>query len=186
MAEIKKKSEAENTSKKSEIAVTKKKSVVISKSPKKTVLSPASPLDVWQAFDDAFARFRSDFEDLIFPTYWADRFPFIPETRVPAIDLEDRGKDFLVKAEMPGFKKEDIEIETQEDSIAITGLAGWKYDAKGKLFICKERACKTFFRRIDLPEEIKVEEVDANLAEGVLEIVAPKKAPKEKRKVAVK
>src|SRR4030042_6514804 len=159
------------TSEKAEIAVTKNKTAAISKPPRKTsTLAPASPSDLWQAFDDTFARFRNDFEDLLFPVNWAKAFSFVPEIRVPVVDLQDRGKDYLLKAEMPGFKKEDIEIEVQESSIAITGTAGWKYDEKGQLYICKERACKTFYRRMDLPEEIKVEEVVANLTEGVLEI----------------
>ena len=187
MAEKKKQSEGEKTSKKSEIAVKKNKATAISKGTKKTLaLEQVAPSDLWQAFDDTFARFRNDFEDLLLPANWSERFSFVPETRVPVIDFEDCGKEFLVKAEMPGFKKEDVEIEVQDDSIAITGVAGWKYDAKGHLYICKERACKTFFRRIDLPEEIKVDEVNANLTEGVLEITLPKKAPKAKRKVAVK
>jgi HSP20 family protein len=109
----------------------------------------------------------------------------MPETRVPAVDLEDRGKDFLLKAEMPGFKKEDIEIEVQDNSVVITGEAGWKYDKKEHEYICKERACKTFYRMVDLPEEIRSDEVAANLVEGVLEITLPKKVAKQKRKVKV-
>ncbi|MGZ4851332.1 MAG: Hsp20/alpha crystallin family protein, partial [Candidatus Bathyarchaeia archaeon] len=69
---------------------------------------------------------------------------------------------------------------------AITGTAGWKYDEKGQLYICKERACKTFYREIELPEEIKIHEVNANLTDGVLEITLPKKAPKQKRKITPK
>ena len=186
MTEKKKPDKGEANSKKTEIAITRKKPAAISKRSQKAPLATVAPSDLWQAFDDSFARFRSDFEDLLFPANWADRFSFIPESRVPAVDLEDRGKDFLLKAEMPGFKKDNVEIEVQDDSIAITGIAGWKYDEKGQLYICKERACKTFYRRMDLPEEIKVEEVVANLTEGVLEITLPKKAPKEKRKISVK
>jgi len=187
MTEKKKPAEGEITSKKVEIAVIKKKPAAISKPAKKTsILAPASPSDLWQAFDDTFARFRDDFEDLLFPANWATAFSFVPEIRVPTVDLEDGEKDYLLKAEMPGFKKEDIEIEVQDDSIAITGTAGWKYDKKGQLYICKERACKTFYRRVELPEEIKVDDVAANLSEGVLEITLPKKAPKQKRKVALK
>jgi HSP20 family protein len=141
---------------------------------------------LWQAFDDTFTRFRNDFEDILFPVNWPDTFSFIPETRVPVVDLEDREKDYFLKAEMPGFKKEDIEIEVQDDSITITGTAGWKYDKKGHLYICKERACETFYRRVELPEQIKVDDVAANLSEGVLEITLPKKAPKQKRKVTIK
>jgi len=182
-----KKTPSKGTSEKTEITVTKKNPTSIDKPSKKgSTLTPASPSDVWQAFDDTFARFRSDFEDLLFPATWAKTFSFVPEIRVPAVDLKDGEKEYTLKAEMPGFKKEDIEIEVQENSVAITGTAGWKYDEKGQLYICKERACKTFYRRIELPEQVKIHEVDANLTEGVLEITLPKKAPKQKRKITPK
>ena len=169
------------------MAVTKKKTTAISKPQKKTaVLAPAATSDLWQAFDDTFSRFRDDFEDLLFPANLQSVFPIIPESRVPVVDLEDREKDYLLKAEMPGFKKEDIEIEVQENAVAITGDAGWTYDKKSKSYICKERACKTFYREIALPDEIKVNDVVANLNDGVLEVTLPKKAPKQKRKVALK
>jgi HSP20 family protein len=87
----------------------------------------------------------------------------LAETRVPLVDLEDRGEDYMLKAEMPGFKKEDIEIEVQEDSVEITGRVGWKYDKKAKDYICKERACEWFYRSVQLPEEVKIDDVKANL-----------------------
>lgn len=186
MPKKKKTSEGEET-KKTEVAVTTKKAPA-TKEPKEkpTALAPAGPLDLWRAFDDVFGRFRSDFEDLLFPSYWDRELSLFPETRVPLVDLEDREKDYVLKVEMPGFKKEDIEIEVQNDSIEITGKVGWKYDKKAQAYICKERACESFYRMVELPEEIKVDEVAANLSEGVLEITLPKKAPKKKRKVAIK
>jgi HSP20 family protein len=182
MSEKKKTAEEEAASKKTELSITKKKQSAISKPQKKpSVVAPTAPLDLYQAFDDTFERFRNDFEDLLFPSTWA----LMPETRVPAMDLEDRGKDFFLKVEMPGFKKENIEIDVQDDFVAITGEVGWKYDRKEHEYLCKERACKTFYRTVDLPEEIKVDEVTANLTEGLLEITLPKKTPKQKRKVKV-
>jgi HSP20 family protein len=185
----KKKKLTEEEAKKTEVAVTKKKAPA-SKKPKEkpAVIAPVAPLDLWKAFDDTFARFRSDFEDLLFSPYWDRTLFLMPETRVPAVDLEDREKDYLLKAEMPGFKKEDIEIEVRDDSVEITGKVGWKYDKKAQAYICKERACQSFYRMVELPEEIKVDEVAANLAEGVLEITLPKKELKQKRarKVAIK
>jgi HSP20 family protein len=59
-------------------------------------------------------------------------------------------------------------------------------DEKEQTYICKERACKSFYRYVDLPEEVKVDDANAKISEGVLEIILPKKAPKQKRKVAVK
>jgi HSP20 family molecular chaperone IbpA len=113
---------------KTEVAATTKKAPASSKPrEKKTAMAPAAPLDLWRAFDDVFERFRSDFEDLLFPSYWDRELSLFPETRIPAVDLEDREKDYILKAEMPGFKKEDIEIEVKEDSVEITGKVGWKY-----------------------------------------------------------
>ena len=64
--------------------------------------------------------------------------------------------------------------------------AGWKYDKKEHEYVCKERACKSFYRVVDLPEAIKADEVTANLSEGVLEVMLPKKTAKLKRKVSIK
>jgi HSP20 family protein len=186
MPKKKKPTEGEEA-KKTEVAVTSTKAPVASRPREKTsALAPVAPLDVWRAFDDVFGRFRSDFEDLLFPSYWGSALSLLPETRVPAVDLEDREKDYLLRAEMPGFKKEDIEIEVQDNSVTITGRVGWKYDKKEQAYICKERACESFYRMVELPEEVKIHEVAANLSEGVLEITLPKKAPKQKRKVAIK
>jgi HSP20 family protein len=182
----KNKLEEKEEMKKAEIAVKKKKGPAKSNAAKKpTALASAPPQDLWQTFDDIFERFRSDFEDFLFPSPWTSTLSLMPETRVPAVDLEDREKDYLLKAEMPGFKKEDIEIEVQPDSVEISAEAGWKYDKKAKEYICKERACQLFYRTVQLPEEINVDTVRAELADGVLELTLPKKTLKPKKKVKI-
>jgi HSP20 family protein len=182
-----KKNESKELSKPSEIAVSKNKSPLKTKKPKRTsAIKPASQQNVWQAFDDAFENFRNDFENLLFPATVDSIISQLPEVRVPAIDLEDMQKEYLLKVEMPGFKKEDIEISVAEDGVEVSGAAGWKYSEKEQDYICKERACKSFYRYVDLPEEIKVEDVDAKICDGVLEVKLPKKQPKKKRKVSVK
>ena len=173
-------------SKKSEVSVEKKKkSIVPGKKESPFVVAPIGS-ELWRAFDDIFESFRSDFEDLLFPSPWTSSYPVFSEIRVPLIDLEDRGKDFVLKAEMPGFKKEEIEIEVQDDSVEITGRVGWKYDKKARGYVCKERACESFNRIVQLPEEVNTDAVTANLADGVLEIVLPKKSPKKTRKITLK
>lgn len=175
-----------DASKETEVAISKKKTAVARKPKKASALKTLTPLDLWEAFDDAFGSFRREFENLLFPSTQALAKAWsMPETRIPVVDLEDRDKDYLLKAEMPGFKKEDIEIEVQNDSVTISGEVGWKYDKKAQAYICKERACESFYRFVELPEEIEVDEVKANLAEGVLEIALPKKTPKPKRKVKI-
>jgi HSP20 family protein len=66
-------------------------------------------------------------------------------------------------------------------SVEIKGSVSWKYDDKTK-YACRERACESFYRIVELPEEINTEKVEANLKDGVLEITLPKKTLKLKKK----
>ena len=185
MSENKKQASEGKTAKPTELAVAKKATLPAKKPPRKPVaIRKTQPQDIWQAFDETFERFRNDFQDLLFPL--SDVITSMPETRVPAIDLEDREKEYVLKAEMPGFKKENVEINVRDDAVEISAATGWKYNEREQAYICKERACKSFYRYVDLPAEIKVDEVNADLSNGVLEITLPKKTPKTKRKIQVK
>jgi HSP20 family protein len=186
MSENKKTEPDKAASKKSEIAVSTKKAPAARRPRKSTAIKRATTEDLWEAFDETFERFRNDFETLLFPSSIDRMLSLMPETRVPAVDLENREKDFLLKAEMPGFKKEDIAINVQDDGVEISAVTGWKYSKKEKAYICKERACESFYRYVDLPEKIKVDQVSADLCDGVLELTLPKQEPKQKRKVSIK
>jgi HSP20 family protein len=182
----------EAATEKKELAMPEKKEEMMPAGKRRTptTLMPYTSSSLWRDFDRIFHNFRSDFEDLMWPSTRPlvralSRMPDL-EVRVPYVDLEDRGKDYLLKAEMPGFKKEDIELHVRGDSVEINAVTGWKYDDKTKRYICKERACESFYRIVELPEEIKTEKVEANLKDGVLEITLPKKTPKIKKRVAVK
>ena len=176
-------------SEKKDIVVSKRKTPVPSKSRRKqTELASTASTDLLQSFDEVFDRFREDFRDLLLPSSQAieDLWDLIPETRLAVVDLEDRGKDYLLKAEMPGFKKEDVDIQVYDDAVEISGNVGWKYDRKKQEYICHERACESFYRMVELPEEVKTDGIEAELKEGVLEIVLPKKAPRQAKKISLK
>jgi HSP20 family protein len=185
------KKKEEKPTEKKEIAISEKKSPTTErKAVKPATLMPYSPRQVWRNFDRLFEGFRSDFEDLLWPIERPvmralSRLPAI-ETRVPYVDLEDRGKDYRLAAEMPGFKKDDVELHVTENSIEISATTGWKYDEKTKRYLCKERACESFYRMLELPEKIKADATEASLKDGVLEIILPKQAPKQKKKVQIK
>ncbi len=164
----------------------KKEKKRISREENPLAFATITPSELWNYFDDAFNAFRNDFEELLFPSPWSSMFPVVSQTRTPLVDLEDQGKNFLLKAEMPGFKKEDIEISVQEDLISVSAEVGWSYDKKEQEYICKERECRSFYRTIQLPEEVNVEDVSAELSDGILEVNLPKKTPKKKKKVAIK
>jgi HSP20 family protein len=176
---------------KKDVPVSKGKEIVAAKPRRRpTALAPYTDTNLWRSFDRMFERFRKDFADLLWPgeRLIAEPSAMMPamETRVPYVDLEDRGKDFLLTAEMPGFKKEDIEIQVQDNSVEIRGSVGWKYDDKSKNYICKERECESFYRMVSLPENVKTDSVQASLKDGMLEVTLPKKVPKQKKKIAIK
>lgn len=183
------KKEAASTGKE-DMVLPKRQPMTTRKRQKPTSLVPYASSDVWRNFDRIFERFRNDFEDLLWPSIGSlvPAFPMMPEmeTRIPFVDLEDRGKDFLLTAEMPGFRKEDVAIHVMDDSIEIKAETGWKYDDKTKSYVCRERACESFYRKVALPEEIKPDSAEATLKDGVMEIILPKKSPKRKKKVEVK
>jgi HSP20 family protein len=176
--------------KKKKDIVVKKKRKAVKKAKRPTSLAPRRTFDLVADFDQIFDDFRRGFEDLLWPLQQSFE-PLFPvptlDVRVPATDLEDRGKDFLLKTEMPGFTKEgNINIEVAADSVEIEGTVGWKYNNKTQNYICKERECSSFYRMETLPEEIDVDKVQAKLEDGVLELILPKKAPKKKKKISLK
>ena len=174
---------------KHDIVVSKKKTPApVRARRKQTELAATPTTDLLKSFDDVFDRFREDFRDLLLPSSQAieDMWDIIPDTRMAVVDLEDRGKDYLLKAEMPGFKKDDVDIQVYDDAVEISGNVGWKYDKKKQDYICHERACESFYRMVDLPEEVKTDDVQADLKDGVLEVILPKKAPRQAKKVSLK
>jgi HSP20 family protein len=177
-------------SKRSKKATSRRKETVpiIPKQKPPSMLEPYRPSDLWMEFDRAFERFRRDFEDLLWPSEEERQLPMMREleTRMPVIDLEDRGDKYVMTVEVPGFKNDEIEINVWDGSVEVSGCRETKQDEETKGYVRKERASESFYRRMALPEEIKVDDAEASLQNGILELTLPKKVPKKKKKVAIK
>jgi HSP20 family protein len=177
-------------SKRSKKATSGKKETVpiIPKQKPPSMLEPYRPSDLWMEFDRAFERFRRDFEDLLRPSEEERQLPMMREleTRMPAIDLEDRGDKYVMTVEVPGFKNDEIEINVWDSSVEVSGCRETKQDEETKGYVRKERSSESFYRRMALPEEIKVDDAEASLQNGILELTLPKKVPKKKKKLAIK
>jgi HSP20 family protein len=151
---------------------------------------PYSFVDVQRDFDTMMERFQREFDDFwSFPSGWQRpmRFPMMPfkEEAVPSMDLEDRGKDFRVTVDLPGFKKEDVEIEVTDDSLVVNAGRTQSEEEKKKKYVRRERMAQTYYRKVALPEEVRSDNAKASLTDGLLEIILPKKAPKETKKVKI-
>lgn len=145
-----------------------------------------NPMAVMYDMDRIFDDFRSEWESLFMPSR-----SFISEARrQPLVDLADTGKEFVVKAELPGLNKEDLNIEVTENGIEISGETSveQKEEDKSKGYIRRERRYSSFFRAIPLPEDILTDKVDAELRDGILTVKLPKAVlpAKKTKKVQVK
>jgi HSP20 family protein len=151
-------------------------------------LMPYTFGDIQRDFDRLMDRFEREFEDFI-PRWrrgmrW--RVPMMPfEARMPSVDLEDKGKEYRLTADLPGFSKEDVELDVTEDSVTISAKKTEAKEEKDKNYIRKERRAQTFYRRVPLPEEVRSDDAKATLNNGILEITLPKKQPKETKKIKI-
>lgn len=163
---------------------------------KKSEGEPMAPFSEFQRdFDRMMERFHSEFEDFWGAPQrwrhgmrWRRGFPVMPfEERmiVPFMDLEDRGKDFRLAVDLPGFSKGDVDVEVTDDSVTVKAERRKSEEEKKGNFVRQERTAQTFYRKVQLPENVRSDNAKANLSNGVLEIVLPKMEPKEVKKVSV-
>jgi HSP20 family protein len=169
------------------------KKMIMPAKPKKrppSMIEPARSPDLWMEFDKAFKRFRRDFESALWPheRELGHDLPSLAdmETTIPYINLEDKGDRFILSAGTPGFKKDEIDINICGNAVEISGCKEMNTDEENKDYVRKERMSESFYRTMTLPEEIKYEEVSADLKDGVLEIILPKKNPKQRKKIQLK
>ncbi len=143
-----------------------------------------NPMAVMRDMDRLFEDFRSEWENaFMYPKGGA-----IDVVRQPLVDLADNGREYTVKAEVPGVNKEDLNIEVSEDTIEISAESKEERKEEKSGYIRRERRYASFYRSIPLPEDVLPDKVSADLKEGVLTVTLPKAAPADKKgkKVPVK
>jgi len=90
------------------------------------------------------------------------------------IDVKEDEKSFRVRADIPGVKKEDIEVCVVGRDVSITVRIAKEAERKGETEIYSERSEGQSFRSFSLPQEIADKKVEAKYADGVLTLVFPK------------
>ncbi len=93
-------------------------------------------------------------------------------------DIEDEGDHYLLEAELPGFKKEDIKLDLDGDCLTISATRQSKSEEKKKGILRQERSYGSFKRSFDV-SDIDTESIGAEYEDGVLKLTLPKKQPKE-------
>jgi len=135
-------------------------------------------------FDDVRREFDADWG--AWPRFGIS--PANDETaREPTIDLQDKGAEFVVTAEMPGVSKDDVEIHATPNSLEIRSEMRDQQEKKDETYLFRERTYGAFYRSLPLPGAIIPENVVATMKDGTLEVRLPKQEPAPAAKsVAVK
>jgi len=135
------------------------------------------------AFEDMERIFNDFFHQRFFTPSWMPRLKFPELTDVStSVDMFEEGDELVIKAEMPGMKKEDISIDFADDVISISGEKKTEEKVERKDYFREERSYGSFSRKLRLPVEIQIDKTSASFKDGVLEIRMPK-SETEKQKV---
>ena len=103
----------------------------------------------------------------------------------PAVDVFDTDDSIVLRAELPGLKTEDIEIEVDENVLTLKGERRFEETVEEGRYYRLERAYGHFQRSITLPQGVKAEEISASFDNGVLSVRVPKADEVKPRKIAV-
>ena len=133
-------------------------------------------------FDTIFDEFRRSFNDLMAPFLpMRMRFPRTfgsMEIRAPLVDVMDEGSRYIINTELPGFDKDDVDIQLNKDILVIKAEKKSEEEEKAQNYLHRERSYSSCQRTVNFPEEVDPAQVEGTMKNGVLTLKIPKKEPK--------
>lgn len=142
-------------------------------------------------FDEMERMFEDFFNRrMLSPLRWdmpqiGEMAPF--QGRRPKVDVQDREGDIRVRAELPGVKKDDVDLSVAEDSVTIKASTRQESEEgePGGEFHRREIATGSFSRTVALPAAVDADSAKATFEDGVLELTLPKREQAKRRQIPV-
>jgi HSP20 family protein len=132
------------------------------------------------------ARLHDEMDDLVRSFFEPWEMPVWSRGRWPAVDVAEKEDRFLVKAEVPGCKAEDIDISMSGNILTISGEKKREEETKEKGYYQLERWYGSFRRDLSLAGDVDPAKIDAVCKDGVLTITLPKTEKAKAVKVKVR
>jgi len=104
---------------------------------------------------------------------------------VPAVDIIEEKERFVMRADLPGVRPEDIDVNMENGVLSVSGQRSTETSDETDGIRRLERATGKFFRRFTLPETANAEDISARSENGILEVVIPKQARVKTRRITV-
>jgi HSP20 family protein len=120
--------------------------------------------------------------------FWPERWWPAARMKIatPAVDLYDEKDDIVVKAELPGMEKDNIEVNLSDRRLTIKGEKRQEEEVKKAGYYRSERSYGSFVRTLELPREVQTDKVKADFKNGILMIRLPKTEEAKKKETKVK
>lgn len=104
----------------------------------------------------------------------------------PPADMYDDGLDYVLEVEVPGVKREDLEVSLLPDTVRLKGKRHFFGNVEQEKIVRLERPSGIFDRRFQFPGKVDADHVQAVLSHGILTLRVPKKGGKQKKVVSIK
>lgn len=146
-----------------------------------SLLTPFEEMERWAEELMPSHWFRSHRRN--WPSMNMPRMPF--EGRIPKVDVINRDDEVLIKAELPGVKKDDIEVSMTDNMITIKGSTRKEQEEEKGDYFFSEISEGSFSRSIALPAEVNIDKSEAKFKNGMLELKLPKMESAKRRTLKV-
>ncbi|WMW22465.1 Hsp20/alpha crystallin family protein [Methanolobus mangrovi] len=103
----------------------------------------------------------------------------------PLVDVKDEGSEITVTTDLPGIKKDGIDLDVSDNMLTISANCSTNNEEKDKSYLRRERTYSSFSRAITLPEAVTTEGAKAKLEDGVLTVTLPKLQIEERKKILI-
>jgi len=142
-------------------------------------------LDRWKELEDMEKRLSTYLDRPAVQTETGKEAMTVAEWS-PLVDITEDDKEYLIKADLPEVKKEDVKLTVQDDVMNISGERKYEKEEKGKKYHRIERAYGSFMRSFTLPEDADGSKVSAEYKDGVLNVHLPKSEKAKPKSIEVK
>lgn len=134
-------------------------------------------------FNDVDRMFEEFLARPWLPRLWGDR-PELAVPLFPPVDIVDRAEEVVVRAHVPGYKKEDLEISVSNSTLTLKGETHLQKEEKGDFYRC-ELSHGAFARTFRLPAEVDDAKASATVKDGVLELTLPKREKAKRHTITI-
>lgn len=132
-------------------------------------------MDIIRKNNSLLPSFFGNLENEFFNDDRLDRFTNV------AVNIKERDDDFVIEMAVPGYKKEDLNLEIDGNKLIVSAEVSHEVDDSGENYSRREFSYGSFTRSFTLPREVDVDKINASSNDGVLNISIPKPESKKKK-----